>query len=399
MPHTADTCPGAEDYLDFARDRDPAALERALRACADQAYTQARRTLGNAADADDAVQEALLQLVRTAPRYDGTVPFGAWLGRLVRIACLRVLRSDRRRRRREEAVMAQPAPAEDPDRAEQVRALVARLPASDRAAVELHYFAGLPQAEVAAALGSSENAVALRLSRARSRLRSLLGGGASVAVVATLLAAQPAYAAPPQVLAGIAPLTSAVAAGAALPATTVPLSALQKGLLFMSTHPFAAAAILFAMLGAGLLPVALAAGEAHPAPAAPVAAAPPSGPQPWQGKARELLPFLDPAAPVQVAVDWQHLRSLAAATKLTSLLADPRAQPALAHIREQLRLWRAAGGGAPDWGQVFAEADGAVLGLGDLSKYQMAFVAELDVSAAGQVQGMSGDVGRVGEGR
>ena len=382
MPHTADSCPGAEDYLAYARDRAPAALDRALRACADQAYTQARRTLGNAADADDAVQEAFLQLVRTAPRYDGTVPFGAWLGRLVRIACLRVLRSDRRRRRREESVMAQPAPAADHDRADEVRALVARLPASDRAAVELHYFAGLPQAEVAAALGRSENAVALRLSRARARLRSLLGGGASLAVVAALLAAQPAYAAPPQVLAGIAPLTSAVAVGSALPATTVPLSAVQKGLLFMSTHPVAAAAILFAVLGAGLLPVALVAGEARPAPPAAVA-----GPQPWQGEARALLPFLDPAAPVQFAVDMAHVRQIALAAKPTSLLADPRTQPALAHIREQFRLWRAAGGGAADWAQVIAEAEGAVFCA--FRQFEACLVAELGGSAASQVMGMS----------
>lgn len=392
MLQSDDPCPGGDDYLAYARDRAPAALDRALRACADRAYTQARHTLGNAADADDAVQEAFLQLVRTAPRYDGTVPFGAWLGRLVRIACLRVLRSDRRRRRREEVAMAQPAPAEDPDRAEQVRALVARLPAADRAAVELHYFAGLPQAEVAAALGSSENAVALRLSRARARLRSLLGGGASLAVVATLLAAQPAYAAPPQVLAGIAPLTSAVAAGAALPATTVPLSALQKGLLFMSTHPFAAAAILFAVLGAGLLPVALAAGEARQtppvAPAPAVAPARNSGPQPWQGRARELLPFLDPAAALQVAVDGAHVRQQALAAKPTSLLADPRAQPALAHIREQFRLWRAAGGEVPDWALIIAEAEGAVLGGVGLPEPQFCFVAELGVPAASQVQGM-----------
>ena len=389
MPQTAETCPGADDYHAFARGGDPAMLERALRACADRAYTQARRTLGNATDADDAVQEAFLQLVRSAPRFDGTVPFGAWLGQLVRTACLRVLRSDRRRRRREEAVVVPFNPVHDADRAEEVRALVARLPAADRAAIELHYFAGLPQAEVAMALGSSENAVALRLSRARARLRSLIGCAASVAVVTALLAAQPAHAASPQVLAGIAPLTSAVATGAALPATTVPLSAFQKGLLLMSAHPLAAAAILCAVLGAGLLPVALAAGEAHPPQPLPaVASTPPAGPQPWQGRARELLPFLDPAAPVQVAVDGAHVRHLALAAKPTSLLADPRAQPALAHICEQFRLWWAAGGGMADWAQVLAGTEGVVFGVGAHPEGKLCLVAELGNSAASQVQGV-----------
>lgn len=173
-------------------------------ACADRAYTQARRHLGNAADADDAVQEACLQLAHDGRRFDGGVPFAVWVVRRVQIACLRLRRSDLRRRRREREAMAMPRPAPGPDDlAEAVRALVVRLPMADQVVIDLHYFAGLPQAEVAAALGSSENAVALRLSRARAQLRTLLGGSATTASVALLLTAQPAHAAPPSVLAGI----------------------------------------------------------------------------------------------------------------------------------------------------------------------------------------------------
>src|SRR3954463_14224747 len=88
-------------FLDFARDREAAALEQLMREHVDSAYAQARRILGSPADAEDAVQEAFIRLVRTAPDYDGSVPFGAWLGLLVRDACADQRRSTRRRRRRE----------------------------------------------------------------------------------------------------------------------------------------------------------------------------------------------------------------------------------------------------------------------------------------------------------
>ena len=87
---------GAADYLAYVDHGDVAALDRALRACAERAYTQARRRLGNAADADDAVQEAFLQLVRSASRFDRSMPFHVWVGLTVKTACLRLLRSDRR---------------------------------------------------------------------------------------------------------------------------------------------------------------------------------------------------------------------------------------------------------------------------------------------------------------
>lgn len=368
---------GAEDYLAYAQGGDAAALERALRACADRAYTQARRHLGNAADADDAVQEAFLQLARTARRFDGSVPFAAWVGRLVQVACLRIRRSDRQRKRREHIAMAMPRPTPEPDDLhEQVRALVARLPEADRAVIDLHYFAGLPQAEVAAALGSSENTVAQRLSRARNRLSTLLGRREmGVAVVASLLAAQPAYAAPPHVAAGISTLTAAVATGSTLPATTIPLSLSQKGLLLMSLHPVASLACAGLLLLAGLLPAVLWGADPPPKPAPPPVV-PAAGDQAWRGKARELLPFIDPAAATRAAVDWEFLRRQADTVKPASLLADPRAQPALAHIREQARLW-ALGGYAADWTKLLAGADGAVISLTSLPEARLCLVMEL----------------------
>jgi len=261
---------GAADYLAFARTGDAAALERALRACADRAFTMARRALSCDADAEDAVQEVFLQLARSGRRFDGRVPFAAWLGRLMQIACWRVRRSHARRCRREEVAvsLSPPSAITHDDLAEAVREQVARLPQADREVIELHYFLGLAQAEVAKALGRNENAIAQRLSRARGRLRLLLerhAAGITAAAIVTALAAQPIYAAPPTLLTAAGTLSATVAADGALPATSVPLSLAQKGLLLMSTHPLAATACCLGLLATVCaVPVVMLAGEAHP---------------------------------------------------------------------------------------------------------------------------------------
>lgn len=179
---TATDPDGGPDFLAYVRTRDRAALERALAIATPRAYTQAWRTLGNQADAEDAVQEAMIQLLRGVEGYHGRIPFAAWLGRLVQVACWQQRRQAVRRHRRDLAAMstttAFPATptaiGSDAEIASQVRAAVQQLGADERTAIELHYFAGVPQAAAAAALGLREGTLAMRLSRARDRLRRLL---------------------------------------------------------------------------------------------------------------------------------------------------------------------------------------------------------------------------------
>lgn len=264
---------------------DRAALDRAVAIAADLAYDQALRLLGRSSDAEDAAQEALVQLIRSAPRYDPARPFRPWLARIVHDACAHLLRAGSRRRRHEAA--AGP-PATDPAGAgrpeidlEAVRAAVLALPAALRAAVEMHYFAGLSQAEAATSLGISENACAARMSRARERLRVLLarrGVQAPVAVILPLLAATPSSGAPPGLAAGIC----AQAAAGTLPATTLPSSLLPIGLHTMICSPLvmtclllgliAAVGIPFASSGGGRPPEAVAQAPEPPAPRCEVAA-------------------------------------------------------------------------------------------------------------------------------
>ena len=178
-------------FLGFAQRRDSAVLERLLQPHLPQAYALAHRILANDADADDAVQEDLVRLVKTCDRYDGSVAFAAWLGQLVRHAAVDVRRARGARTRREsaidpEAIGDDPASSGDIDaRSVAIRRAVAELPERYRAPIELHYYGQLSQEQTAQALGLKENAVAQRISRARERLRaSLMRGGVALGVTA-----------------------------------------------------------------------------------------------------------------------------------------------------------------------------------------------------------------------
>ncbi len=157
---------------------------RAFRAVA-EAHTPVllavvRRILGNAADAEEVVQETLLRLWRHAARWDAGK--GGIAGWLTRIACN--LAVDRVRRTAfwpldEADDVADPQPSadmriEEAETGSRVAAAIAGLPARQRAAITLFYDAGLPGAEVARALGVSEAGLWALLHRARRALAASL---------------------------------------------------------------------------------------------------------------------------------------------------------------------------------------------------------------------------------
>lgn len=166
------------------RGEEPAFRELARRT-APAAVRLARRLLGNPADAEEIVQEAMLRVWIAAPRWQPQARFRTWLYRVVVNLCLN------RRRRAPFAPLAaagDPAdPALDPaaalersQRERDMAAAIARLPDRQRAAIVLTYQEGLSNADVAAVLGTSRSAVETLLVRARERLRTMLSDGEAV---------------------------------------------------------------------------------------------------------------------------------------------------------------------------------------------------------------------------
>lgn len=175
-----------------------ASLDDFLASVERRAFRMAELSLGDPEDALDAVQDAMLALVR------GYRDRGAehWTPLFWQILTRRITDVHRRRARRsrllplrswrsadadaelaEDPVETAPAPmAAEPawrlsaaQRAERVRAALAVLPLRQQQAFLLRYREGLSVAETAAAMECSEGSVKAHCARAVSRLRSELG--------------------------------------------------------------------------------------------------------------------------------------------------------------------------------------------------------------------------------
>lgn len=148
----------------------------------DAEYGRLVRSLGVAfdpVDAADAVQEAFIRADRDWSTVGGLDDPAGWVRR---VAVNRLLNGQRNRRRRRE-ILATVRPVADADLTDDLldlRRAVAALPDRMRAAVCLHYLAGLPVDEVAATLEVAPGTVKSNLHDARIRLRTALTEGSDV---------------------------------------------------------------------------------------------------------------------------------------------------------------------------------------------------------------------------
>ncbi len=150
-------------------------------------HTFALRILRERGEAEEVVQDVFLQVWRQAESYstDRGTP-EAWLITMTRSRGIDKLRS---RRRRDEMVR----PADNPDRLPEpavqesaagpaearatLGGALADLPAAQRSVLELAYFDGLTQSEIAARLGEPLGTVKTRMRSGLERLRGALATG------------------------------------------------------------------------------------------------------------------------------------------------------------------------------------------------------------------------------
>lgn len=155
---------------------DPAALAEFYDRYAGLVNALALRILRDGADAEDVVQEVFLQAWRQADRFDtarGTPE--AWLCTMARSRALDRLR--RRVSRREDPDEAAPVTTAAPrnEVALAVRKALASLSDDQRRALELAYYEGLTQSEIAARLEEPLGTVKTRMRTAMIRMREVLG--------------------------------------------------------------------------------------------------------------------------------------------------------------------------------------------------------------------------------
>ncbi len=176
--------PAAEDtgaLLARVAAGDREAFGRFYDATAALAFGLIRRIVRDSAAAEEVAQEVFLQVWRDAARYDprrGTAE--AWLVTRARSRAIDRLRAARRRERPLAGRADGPAePAEDADAAAaaeergRVQSALQRLPAPQRRVIELAFFEGLTQAEIAAQVGAPLGTVKTRARLGLERLRGL----------------------------------------------------------------------------------------------------------------------------------------------------------------------------------------------------------------------------------
>ena len=163
---------------------DSAAFAELVRAHQRLAFCAAYLVTGNAADAEDAVQEALIKAHRAIGTFRRDARFAPWLLRIVTNEALNRRRASSRQfalelkaAGRERPRSADAQPEEELLAGERRQAVVDalnRLNESDRLVLTYRYFLELPVSEMAEILECTESAVRTRLSRALARLREHL---------------------------------------------------------------------------------------------------------------------------------------------------------------------------------------------------------------------------------
>jgi RNA polymerase sigma factor (sigma-70 family) len=149
------------------------------------AYGLALRILRDESLAQDAVQEAFLQLWRTAAAtfVPQRAKASTWLLTLVHRRAVDLVR--REERRRTEPLESAPEPAEGSAETsawlrlerERVQGALRRLPDQQREAIELAYYGGFTQSELAERLGEPLGTIKSRMFGGLARLRELLDDG------------------------------------------------------------------------------------------------------------------------------------------------------------------------------------------------------------------------------
>ncbi|WP_256805884.1 RNA polymerase sigma factor [Bradyrhizobium sp. Bra64] len=180
-PVTADVVYDEDsELLDRLAAGDEAAFRALVERHIDRAYAIALRIVGNAADAEDVVQDTMLKIWSHRGRWQhGRAKFSTWLYRVISNRCI-----DLRRKPRNENVETVPEVADGQPGAVEIiernelngmlELAMQRLPEQQRIAVILSYHESMSNGEIAQVMGTTVAAVESLLKRGRQQLRQLL---------------------------------------------------------------------------------------------------------------------------------------------------------------------------------------------------------------------------------
>lgn len=131
--------------------------------------------------ANDAVQDAWVEIIKGLPSLRDPVAFPAWATRITTRCCARHIRGQAARRTLTSTLAAEPAGVAEEDGAHaldkrNLRAAIAALSRDQAAAIALFYLEDMRVAEIAVALDVPEGTIKTRLMHARAKLKEALKG-------------------------------------------------------------------------------------------------------------------------------------------------------------------------------------------------------------------------------
>ena len=219
----------------------------------DLVYAAAWRQVGNHHHAEEITQAVFVILAQKARSLGPGTVLPAWLFRTARLTAANHSRAEIRRTRREQEAFMRSNPTDAPDplweqMAPVLNDVIDGLREKDRSAIVLRFLQGKDYKQVAAALGATEEAAQMRVSRALEKMRKLFGKKGIVVSATTLgglLAANSVQAAPASLTASVA---AAVVHGATLSASTLTLTEATLKLMVWTKTKLAVAASLTMLL-------------------------------------------------------------------------------------------------------------------------------------------------------
>jgi RNA polymerase sigma factor (sigma-70 family) len=242
---------------DYAEDLSEAAFAELVRRHVDFVYSAALRMARDAHLAEDVTQDVFVALAQNARKLTGRPVLSGWLHRTAQNLAANAVRSDVRRRVREqEAATMKELLSSTPDVsweqiAPQLDAALGELSDPDRDALLLRYFERKSAREMAHILGLSDGAAQKRVNRAVERLRenfSKRNVGIGASGLAVGISDNAVQAAP----VGLAATITAAAALAGRAAHTSTLIAAAKAIAMTTIQKTAITATLAIVAGAGI---------------------------------------------------------------------------------------------------------------------------------------------------
>ena len=237
---------------EYVRGNSETAFETLVARHVNLVYSVALRKTGNAHATEEITQAVFIILAKKARGLSPRTILAGWLCETARLTAANFLRGEIRRQRREQeaymqSVLNEPEPDAWPQIAPLLDDAIAKLGEKDRNAVVLRFFENKNLRDVGTALGASEDAAKMRVTRAVEKLRKFFtkrGVTLTAAAIAGAVSANSVQAAP----LGLAVTISAAAVkGSAVTASTLTLI---KGALKIMAWTKAKTAIV---VGVGVL--------------------------------------------------------------------------------------------------------------------------------------------------